>query len=137
MRNPYLFDNVKECSVCQKQLPESYQDDKCPQCIENELFNDVREYIRAHDVTEYQVAEEFHIPVRKIRSWIKAGRIEYKEFSNEKLNKLHCIKCGSPISFGQYCQKCYKAANAPKYEYFEKRDKESDRMRFLDKGDKR
>jgi len=137
MKRATLFDNVKECDICHRELSDKYPESVCPQCKENELFNKVREYIRAHDVTEYQVAEEFNIPTRKVKGWIKEGRIEYKEFAESKIDKLHCERCGAPITFGIFCQRCYKVENAPKYEFYERTDKESDKMRFLDKEGKK
>ena len=95
MDRALLFENVKFCSICRGALPLDYEDELCPACKENQLFSEVKEYIRAGDVTEYQVAEYFNIPRRLVKKWITEGRIEYKE-EEEKLDTLHCAHCGIP-----------------------------------------
>lgn len=125
-----LFENVKYCSVCRRPLPLNFEPDRCPLCEENELFHQVKEFIRSRDVTEYDVAEKFHISIRKVKGWIKEGRIEYKDLPEKKIDGMHCAICGEPIQFGAYCQKCYKLKNAPKYEYTG--TVEDERMRFLE-----
>lgn len=128
-----LFDNLKFCSVCRRPLPTNYEGTICPGCIENQLFNEVKEYIRSKDVTEYQVAEHFNIPHRKVKQWIEEGRIEYKEQDNSKIMQIYCSKCGAPIAFGNFCQKCYKAKYNTKAGYAPlKEGAEENKMRFLD-----
>lgn len=107
MHEVSLFDNMKLCSVCHRDLPEKYEGDMCPVCQENQLFSEVKEYIRAKDVTEYQVAEHFNIPKMLVKKWIAEGRVEYKE-QEEKIVNLHCSVCGETITFGTLCQKCYR-----------------------------
>lgn len=36
----------KVCKQCSRRLSPMYQEDLCPVCIENNLFNDVKDYIR-------------------------------------------------------------------------------------------
>lgn len=85
--------------------------DMCPRCEESELFAEVKEYIRKNDVTEWDVAEKFHIPRRKVRSWISQGRIEYKIDGEEHFGKMYerCELCGNPIPFGEVCPNCAKS----------------------------
>lgn len=123
-----LFKNTKYCSFCHRSLPRDYEKDLCPGCEENELFSRVKDFIRSKDVTEYEVAEEFQIPLRKVKNWIKEGRIEYKEIKST-IKALKCISCGEPIQFGSYCQKCYKLKTTPKATL--KQQLEDERMRFL------
>lgn len=130
MENMSLFENIKFCSICHRPLPLEYEKDMCPVCEENELFSRVKDFIRSRDVTEYQVADEFQIPLRKVKNWIKEGRIEYKEMKKETIKELRCVSCGEPIQFGTYCQKCYKLKNTPKAAYV--KQPEEDRMRFLE-----
>ncbi len=68
----------KNCARCGKILPESYEKDFCRKCEEEELFIQVREYIRDNDVTEMEVAEYFNIPKQKIKEWIREGRIQHR-----------------------------------------------------------
>ena len=74
------------------------------------LFQEVKEYIRANDVTEYDVASHFNLPLQQVKQWIREGRIEYKD-SHLNTISMYCIKCGAPISFGQLCPKCLKQMN--------------------------
>lgn len=128
MEQQGLFDNYKYCEFCKRPLPLDYADSLCPACKETKLFHQVKEYIRANDVTEYDVALHFHLPLHQVKQWIREGRIEYKE---DHLNMIttHCIKCGAPISFGQLCPKCLKQQNLSVHS---SRTKEDDsRMRYL------
>lgn len=107
-----LFGNFKYCEVCRKPLPLSYEENVCPFCKEQLLFRNVKEYIRSHDVNEYDVADHFNIPLQKVKSWIREGRIQYKD---ERLNAKqiigHCQQCGAQITFGTLCTKCMKLKN--------------------------
>lgn len=129
-----LFDNSKLCSICHRSLPDNYEGDMCPVCQENQLFSDVKEYIRAQDVTEYQVAEHFNIPRMLVKKWIAEGRIEYKE-QEEKIVNLHCSLCGAKITFGTLCQKCYREKYHTAAGYVPLQLGEKSKMRFLDKED--
>ena len=129
-----LFDNMKLCSVCHRDLPEKYEGDLCPVCQENQLFSEVKEYIRAQDVTEYQVAEHFNIPRMLVKKWIAEGRVEYKE-QEEKIVNLHCSMCGEKITFGTLCQKCYREKYHTAAGFLPLQLGEKSKMRFLDKDD--
>lgn len=114
MEHKKLFDEYKYCEICNVPMPLTYEDSVCPGCVEERLFREVKEYIRANDVTEYDVAYEFHIPVRKIKKWIQEGRIEYKEDITQKniMGSTHCKICGKKISFGTVCPNCLKQSAA-------------------------
>lgn len=109
MEHKKLFDEYKYCEICNVPMPLTYENSVCPGCVEEKLFRDVKEYIRSNDVTEYDVAYEFHIPIRKVKKWIQEGRIEYKEDITQKnIMHVHCKVCGKPISFGTICSNCLK-----------------------------
>ena len=103
-----LLGKYRQCSFCGRPLPRGFEGDMCPACMEQELFREVKDFIRSHEVNEYQVAEHFNIPVRVVKNWIKDGRIEYKEIGNDNIIGIHCQRCGSPVSFGTLCPKCLK-----------------------------
>lgn len=133
MAQTSLFENYKYCEICGKPLPLSYRDSLCPNCKEQQLFSKVKDYIRENDVTEYQVAAHFHIPLQYVKKWIKEGRIEYKDNSNTvSLIKTYCRSCGAPITFGTLCPKCLRAQNISGHSTGTK-DEES-HMRYLDKS---
>ena len=128
-----LFDNLRFCTVCHRTLPDTYVWELCPACKENQLFSEVKEYIRSRDVTEYQVAEHFNIPRIQVRKWIAEGRIEYKE-KEEKIANLHCSECGATITFGTLCQKCYHEKYNTHAVYAALKDPgDKSKMRFLEK----
>lgn len=131
MQQTSLFENVKYCSYCGRPLAADYEKEVCPGCQEQELFSRVKDFIRSRDVTEYQVAEEFQIPIRKVKAWIREGRIEYKELAPNTIKELRCASCGEPIQFGTLCQKCYKLKSTPKSTVFQKN--EDSKIRFLEK----
>ena len=132
MERTSLFENLKLCSVCQRMLPDDFEEEVCPICQENQLFGEVKEYIRSKDVNEYQVAEHFNLSRAKVRKWIKDGRIEYKESEN-KIVSVFCRKCGAPITFGTLCEKCHKKKFQEKSGYAAYQESNEDnKMRFLE-----
>ena len=110
-----LFNNLKTCDICGRPLPEKYAEEVCPICHENNLFHDVKEFIRKYNVNEYQVADRFGISVKQVKGWIREGRIEYKEKdASNSIVGLHCQQCGAPVTFGSLCPKCLKSSNSGK-----------------------
>ena len=97
------------CKNCGRVLSPTYEAELCPTCEENQLFDKVRDYIRKNDVTEMQVAEHFGIPQKKVKAWIKEGRIEYKEDGDKRaLVSIRCARCGAKVTFGTLCSRCLK-----------------------------
>ena len=130
------YSNYKSCSMCGRQLPIDYEKDFCPACEDDVLFKEVREYIRTHEVTEFELAEIFNISQNKVRKWIKEGRIEYVTGENKMMN-TRCQRCGVPVSFGTLCPDCMRVMNGSKevsyISFGSKKDRY--RMRFLSKED--
>ncbi len=131
-----LFANdAKECEYCGKVLPARYQESVCPNCLELQLFSRVKEYIRANDVNEYEVASHFDIPLHQVKEWIKEGRIEYKDpINGPAIKAVYCQKCGAAIAFGMICPKCLKSLNKGKGHSFASPLSEHDasKMHYLD-----
>lgn len=129
--------NYKYCTFCGKAIPRSSEYVCCPDCQELILFRAVREYIRANDVNEFQVAEHFDIPLRLVKRWIKEGRIEYKTAGDGKfINSIRCSRCGAPATFGTVCSACLKLLNNNVHGYGTQVVHEDDKMRYLDIVDK-
>lgn len=131
-----LFSDSKQCEMCGRPLPKSLSDTLCKNCYETQLFQDVKDYIRAYDVNEYMVAEYFNIPLKQVKGWIREGRIEYKDkVAQQTIEGLHCRSCGVSITFGVYCSKCMKTQNGVKG--YENRvltaGSTNNKMRFVDK----
>lgn len=66
------------CDKCGRPLPSSWLKNTCEACLDHELYSEVKEYILSHEVTEFEVADHFDIPLEKVRRWIHEGYIEYK-----------------------------------------------------------
>lgn len=128
----------KTCQFCNAPLPKDYKENLCLNCQERALFLEVKDFIRANDVNEFQVAEHFGIPLRIVKAWIKEGRIEYKEDANGMhiIANIHCTNCGAPITFGTLCSKCLKKMNRNIEGFGAQLPSEDDRMRFLNNKDR-
>lgn len=100
--------NHRECIQCGRRLGEFYREDICPSCKEFNLFLEVKEYIRTNNVKEMDVAEHFNIPVSKVRTWIREGRIVYKTSDGKTISGVYCQICGKKIEFGTVCPKCLR-----------------------------
>lgn len=126
--------NYKYCTFCGRPIPRSTEYVCCPECQELILFRAVREYIRANDVNEFQVADHFDIPLRLVKRWIREGRIEYKTAGDGKnvITSLRCSRCGAPATFGTVCSACLKLLNSNVHGYGTQVVHEDDKMRFLD-----
>lgn len=109
MQQQGLFSSYKYCEYCRKPLPLNYEETYCPHCKSQQLFREVKEYIRDNNVNEYDVAMRFNIPLQQVKDWIQEGRIEYKHNSGgDAIISTHCKECGTPISFGTVCTRCLK-----------------------------
>lgn len=97
---------TKICKQCDCLLGKYYNDDLCPTCKEQNLFSEVKEYIRSTDANEYDVARFFHIPVSKVRTWINDGMIEYKNINDSNISSVRCHVCGKRITSGTICPGC-------------------------------
>lgn len=107
-----LLGKYKQCEFCNRPLPNDYTYDLCPRCKDNQLFHDVKEFIRSNQVNEYEVADHFGIPVKQVKAWIREGRIEYVTTANsDTISGMHCQRCGAPVTFGSLCPKCLKLLN--------------------------
>lgn len=126
-----VMETQKSCTQCGRYLNDDYTEDLCPNCIEVNLFADVKEYIRENDVRETDVAAHFDIPVTKVRGWIREGRIQYRGENGQTLSGVHCQICGKSIEFGTVCPECHRiqGLQVVAKQYAE----ENSAMRFLGK----
>ena len=126
------------CEFCGAPIPKSSTEPICAKCYDRVLFLQVKDYIRANDVNEFQVASYFNIPLRMVKGWIKEGRIEYKlspdgkRMINTKTGCESCERCGSPVTFGSLCPKCLKLLNKNMHGYdLQKISKDDERMFYF------
>ena len=66
------------CRNCGKKILQKGQKGFCANCYDELLYKEVKEYILQNDATSVEVSEVFGLPLSKVNSWIKDGRIEYK-----------------------------------------------------------
>lgn len=121
------------CKRCGRALLEHYTNEYCIECQTQLLFDDVRDYIRSHDVNEYDVAKHFDIRVEIVHHWIKEGRIEYKEQKSQTIATVFCQRCGEKVSFGTLSPKCLKELKEQRkgYAVAKKKNEDENRMHFL------
>lgn len=98
----------RTCPRCGRRLPLSFKGDVCAVCEEERLFEEVRDYIRTNEVTEFKLAEKFGLTQRKIQKWINEGLIQFSGSDPTKRIKGHCARCGDPLDFGSYCPSCMR-----------------------------
>ena len=73
---------TRHCSKCGCRIPISSAYDQCKECMKNELFPKVKEFIlNNYDVNEMMVAQEFGIDKTLIHEWVREGHLEYKKSS--------------------------------------------------------
>lgn len=99
----------KECTQCKRYMSVRYVPNICPICEEINTFSRVRDYIRENDVNAFEVADKFDLPLQKVKTWIKCGKIEYKSGIRRK-EECFCLKCSKPLFKGNYCPECEKEA---------------------------
>ncbi len=80
------------------------------------------------------VANHFNIPVTKVRSWIREGKIVYKTSDGRTISGVYCQMCGKKIDFGTVCAECRKLQQLQvvSKQYGEMK---ADEMHFLGRGD--
>ena len=126
------------CRNCGRKIlyTQDLKADLCPKCRDQELFYQVKDYIRANDVKDYDVAKHFGIPLSKVNEWIKQGRIQYKDDPSMKAVIMgnYCEVCGSPVAFGTVCPSCMKAQKkaAMKGVSISEKNIGDNKMRFMD-----
>ena len=101
-RNRFGDSEIKSCKQCGRRLHPKYNKDICPACMEMNLFNEVKDYIRKNDVNESQVADHFGISNAKVRAWIREGRIQYKNTDGKTVSQVYCQICGKAVRFREF-----------------------------------
>lgn len=97
--------NVRNCTRCGKVFLPVLGRRYCPECAEAEIaeFESVKEHLRKHPgASVLQVSEATGVPVKKIREYVKEGRLVS---ASEDWN-ISCDRCGKPIARGRFCDDC-------------------------------
>ena len=134
---------VRSCKSCGRLFNYIQGQPICAACKQKleEKFVKVRDYIREHETTPLkQIAEDNDVSVKQLKQWVREERLT---FSSKSPVGIECENCGAMIRTGRFCDKCKNdMANTLKTMYAipvaekssEKRVRDKDRMRFLDKG---
>ncbi len=130
--------NSKFCAWCHRPLAEDCEFELCAACQESMQFREIREYVREHDVNEFQLAEAFGLPLRQVKRWIREGRLEYKEIA-QRIKNLHCENCGKQIQFGSLCPECNRALYGVQggFETLKLANDADEQMRFYNRPQKK
>jgi hypothetical protein len=78
----------------------------CPRCekVDEENFNKVREYIKDDPLCNInELSEATEVPVKRILQFLREGRLEVTKGLSGELN---CVKCGTVIEKGNFCDAC-------------------------------
>jgi len=136
-------ENVWACRNCRKLFNSLFGKQICPACeekMEKDLAK-VKDYLwNNKGASLNEVGRECDVNPQQIRQWLKEERIQLMDGS---VIDLFCDGCGAPITSGRFCNKCkgqtqaafgsIVAANAPKPAAPARPEKDSPKMRFLDK----
>ncbi len=135
--------DVRTCKSCGRLFNYLSGDPLCSACREEseKKFMEVKEYIRENkNASIHQVSEDCDVTVKQIERWVRQERLEFSKGSGVM---FACSSCGAPIQSGTMCEKCKNSmantlnsmldANKPKAEAPVKKQRESDKMRFLKK----
>ena len=100
---------IKNCIRCNKIFDDYLDMNKlCPECREQEtgLLREVKDYLWDHPgTTEAKLREIFGVTHQQITKWLREERLE---ITPDSCIKLTCVRCGSMILKGKYCDHCAK-----------------------------
>ena len=132
--------NCRQCGKLYNYIGGSYRN-LCPSCIKQleDKFVEIKEYIRDNKVASIsEISDKFEVSTKQIEQWVREERLT---FTDNSPVGIECENCGAMIRTGRFCDACKNkmASNLKKmYEMPPKEDKgvrqrDKDRMRFLDK----
>lgn len=131
--------NVSNCKSCGRLFNVITNSKICPACQNKleEKFQEVKQYLRDNPfVSMDELSKECDVTVKQIKEWVRDERLVFAEGS---MDGVTCEQCGKLIRTGRYCDECKlqisnnlrSAIYTPKAEEVKKKDREKDRMRFL------
>ncbi len=123
-----IFNHVRGQLICQS----------CRNVLEDK-FKEAKDYLYKNPKAGIrELAQHCDVPPSQINRWIREERLSFTDDSPITLN---CEKCGAAIRTGRYCQRCKNdlsnginevAGFNPKPMETKKKEKKSNKMRFLD-----
>lgn len=101
------FSMLIKCPKCKAECrEEDSQTYRCTKCGHQELtdFGKVRTFLDEHGKsTAMEIARVTGVPIGKIHSFLRNGRLEIPEDSDMYIG---CKRCGTDIRYGKYCPEC-------------------------------
>lgn len=133
--------NVSNCKSCGRLFNVISNTRICPDCQRKleEKFQEVKEYLKENPFANIDVlSKECEVSVKQLKEWVREERLVFAEGS---MDGIECEQCGKLIRTGKYCDECKvkitnnlrSGINTPVREEPKKKERERDRMRFLDK----
>lgn len=133
--------DVRSCKNCGRLFNYLAGPPICQACKKKmeDKFIEVRDYIREHDsATMQQISDDNDVSIKQIKQWVREERLV---FTDKSPVGISCENCGAMIRTGRYCNKCKnnmadnlkKMYAMPTAVKDDKRARDKDRMRFLDK----
>lgn len=131
--------NVSNCKSCGRLFNVISNTRICPDCQRKleEKFQEVKEYLKENPFANIDVlSKECEVSVKQIKEWVREERLVFAEGS---MDGIECEQCGKLIRTGKYCDECKvkitnnlrQGINAPTKAEPVKKERERDRMRFL------
>lgn len=111
----------------------------CPDCQRKleDKFQEVKKYLYENPNANINtLAQECEVSIKQLKEWVKEERLVFAEGS---MDGVQCEQCGALIRTGRYCDECKfkigntlrSALNQPSFPVETKKDRDRDRMRFL------
>lgn len=134
--------DVRSCRNCGRLFNYLQGNPICPAC-KNKLedkFEQVKAYIRENGTMPMQkISEDNDVSVKQLKQWVREERLA---FPDDSPVGIECENCGAMIRTGRYCNKCknemasslQKMYAMPPAEVTERKKKDKDRMRFLERS---
>ena len=131
--------NVTNCKGCGRLFNQLNSEKLCPECTQKleDKFQEVKNYLNDNPGTSInELAEKTEVSTKQIKQWVREERLVFAEGS---LDGIECEQCGALIRTGRFCDKCkaamtnnlMSAIDRPKVEAPKKKEREKERMRFL------
>ena len=131
--------NVSNCKSCGRLFNVISTSKICPDCQRKleEKFQEVKEFLKENPFANIDVlSQECEVSVKQIKEWVREERLVFAEGS---MDGIECTQCGKLIRTGKYCDECKvkitnnlrSGINAPAKAEPVKKERERDRMRFL------
>lgn len=132
--------NCKGCGRLYNYIGGSYKN-LCPNCIGDmeEKFQEVKKYIEDNKLaTLTDISQDCEVKIEQLERWVKEERLF---FSEDSPIGIACEGCGVTIKSGRFCPACKNTMtnqlnsmySAPSSFQSKKDDRESAKMRFLEK----